>query len=225
MSVAIVVAVTRMREGRRCVGALEVDPAPDGYIPLRNLRLHKSDGAYFHVQEFPFHVGQILEVEYTPSPNRRLPHTEDCRVHKLHPTGELQPPLADAIMAIISRNSVVPVYKDSIDSTFEGILEVDPDTGIRSVSQQGGIPNFSTCFWIAHHEVEVWRTSEGRVRLRSEAWNISVPYVGESPLVEDLIPAGSLLRLSLSRWWRKTPDALPRCYLQVSQYYGVLSSQ
>ncbi len=220
MSLAAIVAVTRMREGRKCVGALELEQTSTGYTPIRNLRLHKADGAFYHAEEFAFKVGQILELEYLPSPNIRPPHTEDCRVQHLRLAGTLAPPIADRLMQIITQNSVVPLYRGSIDTVFEGLLQVSSETGSRFIERRTGVPSFSTCFWIPPHELEVWRTTEGKIRLRSEYRNIVVPYIAEAPLEVDVIPAGGLLRLSLARWWSRTQGVEPVCYLQVSQYYG-----
>lgn len=52
---------------------------------------------------------------------------------------------------------------------------------------------------------------------------VRIPYVGFEPAV-DLIPKGTLVRVSLARWWRphdSPPDMEERCYLQLSGWYEV----
>ena len=54
------------------------------------------------------------------------------------------------------------------------------------------------------------------------AKGLSIPYVGyEAPVL--VIPAGSLVRVSLARWWHKpnAPDEGETCSLQLSGWFGL----
>ena len=46
----------------------------------------------------------------------------------------------------------------------------------------------------------------------------NIPYVGCAEAI-DLIPAGTLVRVSLARWWRPEGMNEERCYLQLSGWY------
>jgi len=48
----------------------------------------------------------------------------------------------------------------------------------------------------------------------------SLPYVGFASPV-DTIPAGTLLRVSLARWWDKYGETEERCSLQLSGWYDL----
>jgi len=51
--------------------------------------------------------------------------------------------------------------------------------------------------------------------------NRRFPYVGFEPKV-NLIPAGTLMKISLARWWKpEDSDMSERCYLQLSGWYGL----
>lgn len=216
----MIAAVTRMREGRICVGAIEIQDA----YPSRNLRLHQPDGSYYELSKALFRVGDLYEITFIDSPNRRPPHTEDCRVQKYERIGSLEPPLADAFLQLIQRNQVVRLYHGDISAVFDGMLDTSTDSPTRYISHAKGVPSFSTCFWIPASELEVWRSVEGRIRLYSMTMNLEIPYVSIEPLPEHTIPAGGLLRLSLARWWSRKPREPQRCYLQASHFYGVPSS-
>jgi hypothetical protein len=46
----------------------------------------------------------------------------------------------------------------------------------------------------------------------------SIPYVGfAEPLSE--IPANTLIRVSMCRWWRREEYEEEKCYLQISGWY------
>ncbi len=48
----------------------------------------------------------------------------------------------------------------------------------------------------------------------------TIPFVGlQEPI--DEIPAGTLLRVSLARWWSPNENTEERCYLQLSGYYDL----
>lgn len=46
----------------------------------------------------------------------------------------------------------------------------------------------------------------------------SIKYVGFAEPINK-IPAGTLVRVSLARWWRPTETSEERCYLQLSGWY------
>ena len=87
------------------------------------------------------------------------------------------------------------------------------------------LPAGSVCFWEADFELER-NDCQTKAKFRYLNPNAQedavIPYVGyQSPAAR--ITAGTLVRLSLARWWQ-TPDASAgsdeKCYLQVSGTYA-----
>ena len=52
-----------------------------------------------------------------------------------------------------------------------------------------------------------------------DGWK-SLPYVGFDEAI-DIIPAGTLIRVSLARWWNTNGTTETRCSLQLSGWYDV----
>jgi hypothetical protein len=59
-----------------------------------------------------------------------------------------------------------------------------------------------------------------RYRYFSDKGLRSLPYVGfENPA--EVIPAGTVVRVSLARWWNKEGEKEERCSLQLSGWYDL----
>ena len=83
----LVVARTRMRGDRVCVGGLEIETA-------RSVRLMGSDGWNLH-EDHPIRPGEIWDLAYEDHPDPTPPHVEDV-------IGELFETCDDATIAEIS---------------------------------------------------------------------------------------------------------------------------
>jgi hypothetical protein len=59
-----------------------------------------------------------------------------------------------------------------------------------------------------------------RYKCQCQGKDVWITYVGFEPAIE-LITHGSLVRVSLARWWRPDDDSEERCYLQLSGWYDV----
>ena len=70
----VIVSRTRMREGRVCVGAHDLEN-------FRSLRLYKHDGTYLNEAD-PVGVGQVWELVYRPKNDLEPPHVEDVIVER-----------------------------------------------------------------------------------------------------------------------------------------------
>ncbi len=46
----------------------------------------------------------------------------------------------------------------------------------------------------------------------------NIPYAGVTQAIQR-IPKGTLIRVSLARWWNKDDKTEERCYLQLSGFY------
>ncbi len=196
----LIVAKTKMSQAC-CVGGLDAKNA--------SLRLYHPGGICPPVDS-PYHIGQIWEMTVKPAPSPRPPHLEDVVVKEkryLYWQNNLTQHLLRRIEP----------WTGGIHKLFQGDL-LFTNRG-RGYIESPSIPTQSTWFWLSdldlHHtliEEKSYYSYNGRYHL---------PYVGfEQP--EPVLPAGTLLRVSLARWW-KPEDAdqtLPeRCYLQLSGWY------
>ncbi|MBK6496893.1 MAG: hypothetical protein IPG00_01470 [Saprospiraceae bacterium] len=89
------------------------------------------------------------------------------------------------------------------------------------------LPENSVGFWISDQDLILDKDNKhynyptANVFARTKHF----PYVGFEPNVE-VIPSGTLMRVSLARWWCPEDSDLPeRCYLQLSGWYGLGKQQ
>lgn len=197
------------------VGKTHMGKNPPGYcigaLRLRGwaaYRLKAPGSAYSWPINCGIDIGDILEVEGKRPTETKNPHTEDFIVESYKKVGRYGPSLADDIYD----NCQVA---ENLSDLFERcITELGTDKlGIAA----DNVPNFSTQFWVPKNPLRLeWQQYPGKARkayYRYRTWTI--PYVGvDEPL--DIIPAGSLVRLSLAQWF---PPEAPKCYLQLSGWF------
>ncbi|GHT08759.1 hypothetical protein AGMMS49525_17900 [Bacteroidia bacterium] len=191
-----------------CVGGIDLDKS-------MSVRLLNSGGYHETSAKCPYNIREVWEIEYIQSP-RPLPHSEGIRVLKTKKTEILKPefPMVD-----ILKRSNFSFYQGNIHVTFEGKLKCTSN-GTFYISGDN-VPQNSTCFWICDRNI-VRRDYHDKVRYNyndlSRQWGFS--YVGLEENPAQIIPQGTLVRLSLAHWW--SPDNSEndeRCYLQLSGWY------
>lgn len=197
----LIVARTRMGSSGRCIGGISHDG--------KSVRLLTATGQHYDIG-CPFQIGQVWELSYTPSTNLVAPHVEDVLVTAASFVSVEQNLLAHL------RSRVTP-WTGPIDQVFGGLLGY---TGNNNgyISQARGVPPHSTWFWVPDSDL-VLRSDNKHYDYRS--LNGGLSYTGE-PTPVPTISAGTLVRVSLARWW-KPEDAddtfEERCYLQLSGWY------
>ncbi|MDB5227773.1 MAG: hypothetical protein JWN78_1966 [Bacteroidota bacterium] len=199
----IIVSKTTMNYGNFCVGGIEV-------VSGKSIRLMKDDGNY-QPPATPYKVGQIWNLVYTsPVAELHLPHTEDVFVTKATNTGKT---FTDFHSLLNIPAIKLRTWKGHINKTFDKLLRW---TNNRHgyISAAGGVPSCSTGFWIP----DVDLTYDDSHYNYHRVINFSFSYKGlQNPVT---IPAGTLVRLSLARWWKpKDVEIELRCYAQVSGWY------
>jgi hypothetical protein len=186
----------------RCIGGI----ANNG----TSVRLLTATGQHYDTS-CPFQIGQVWELSYTPSTKLVAPHLEDVRVTassfvsieqnlRSHLLGRLTPP-----------------WTGSIDQIFGGLLGY---TGNNNgyISELSGIPSHSTWFWIPDSDLSL-RSDNKHYDYRLSNGGLS--YTGEPAPIPTIV-GGTLVRVSLARWWKPdgADDTLEeRCYLQLSGWY------
>jgi hypothetical protein len=207
---ALIVSRTKMKKGV-CVGAIDLENG-------RFLRLKDEYGGNL-LDDAKYQIRQIWSVVYKEPYNRRpLPHSEDVIVEKSYLQGELNEDIT-MLDFLITHN--ISVYKGDIKNIFENKLKMT-DSGVCFIGRNN-IPTQSVCFYITDKDIKLYRYYD-KVRYHykegNNVFDYSIAYVGfQKPI--DIIPKGSLLRMSLSNWFAKSDNDEEKCYLQLSGWYDI----
>ena len=203
----LIVAKTRMGSGA-CIGAITEKGASVRLVPF-NADPH--DGA-----NEEYEVGDIWDITGDPESPLMPPHNENFVVHKksrLHTTKDMK----DLVSAI---ELLMPPKTGHPRVLYEGLLKIT-GSGSLYVPAEGDIPPYSTMFWRTDQPL-TRDTTARRIRYRypTENGGCTLTFVGfQEPL--EMIPAGTLLRVSLAHRWRPKdqPDAEERHYTQISGWF------
>ncbi len=201
----VIVAKTRRGTGA-CVGGITQDG--------RSVRLVDADAGRNEHAGLEYNVGEVWEIESTPDLAVVPPHVENIIVLAARRLKRV-----DNLEEIIRR--FMPPVEGGPEQLFEGRLQALP-SGALFIAERTGLPLRSTMFWTPDQPLQ--RDTDGkRIRYRyptDDGWR-TLTFVGfqEPP---EVIPTGSLLRVSLAHWW-KPKDAPPeeelRCHAQLSGWF------
>jgi hypothetical protein len=182
VSSVLIVAKTRMQQGRICVGAHDL-------ADFRSLRLFRHEGSRI-AEDAGLDVGDVWEMDYIDRANPTAPHLEDVLVQQgARRTGREPNPAA----LILERDTVWRTP----DDLFDGCLSFTAN-GTAYVPEEGPLPTRSTGYWQPEHELTLYYSYEkSRYRWTGEGGLNGIRYVGVSEPAQT-IPPGSLVRLSLS---------------------------
>ena len=199
----LIVSRTRMRNGV-CCGGLDLQSG-------EFIRLHDHWGKNL-TESAPFQIGEVYDLNYRKSVNARpIPHVEDKEI--LPHYEKLRQLNTTEFIDEIDR--LVDVPTGGIDAIFEGKLR---RSTFATYISPDDIPQFSVCFWRPDAPL-IKSGFLGKTKYWFKGYT-GINYVGfQEPL--EMIPAGTLLRMSLANWW--SPDAITekRCYLQLSGWFGL----
>lgn len=195
-----------MSGGFFCVGAISVD-GKESY------RLLQADG-HNQPPDTPFDAGELWDVEGRRRQGCIPPHVEDFLVTKRHLVGR-EPHLGTFL------SDRVRPWRGGPEALFDGAIRF---TGSRSgyISRQNPLPGCSTGFWLPDRPLSLVQAGDkAYYHYERGCLILRVSYVGTIPVI-DTIPIGTLVRVSLARWWRPedAPEMEERCYLQLSCWYG-----
>ena len=200
----LIVAKTRMGGGA-CIGAITEQGKSVRLVPFKD---DPHDGA-----NREYEVGDIWEIIAEPASQLAPPHTEDIVVYE-------KSQLRDAKDLIGSIERLMPPKSGCPFGLYERLLQATGN-GALYVAERTGMPPYSTAFWRPDRPLA--RDIEGRrVRYRypSESGGYALTFVGfQEPL--EMIPEGTLLRISLARPWRPEdkPNEELRCHAQISGWF------
>ena len=214
MSRVLLTARTRMNDNEICLGGLDLDAN-------RCVRLFATRGEYFRPSA-PFQVGHLYSVEYRPDRTYTLPHGEDVEVIRFTSMGPVDSPRA----TVLERKAELPFWEGGLEALFDGRLSLSPDNGQRQhasaayVFEGDPLPAQSLGYWLPDRDLRVVTAKGKRDAYYLDPTGVTpswrLRHNGLHPL-PPVIPSGSLLSVSLARWWLPDNDRDPRrrCTLQL----------
>jgi len=161
--------------------------------------------------------------------HRIFPHVEDVLIQSKTHKRELRKDIK--ILDFIQQLNAL-IWKGSPDNLFDGLIKWENGSGFIDTK---AIPKQSVGFWISDKPL-IRKDFKEKVRYEyppfystieidglpvvgQRQWR-NISFVGFQTSV-DIIPAGTLLRVSLARWWEKDKNTEKRCYLQLSGWYDL----
>ncbi|MEQ1748097.1 MAG: hypothetical protein ABL974_01645 [Prosthecobacter sp.] len=203
----LIVSRTRMHGNHVCIGGFDL-------VARRSVRLLNAQG-YNQANDSPYKIGDLWNVSYQARPRCDAPHLEDVLVSRAINEGSI-----DDLPAFIRANC--PIVVGPLADTFGGMLQFTA-AGSGYLSRGVALPDHSVCFWQSAFALSRNDFNDKvRYDCRQNVQTRHIPYVGfQEPLA--VIPAGTLLRLSLARWWKPKdapPEDTEKCFLQLSGYYA-----
>lgn len=200
----IIISKTRMSNGS-CVGALTFNGK---FLRLLNETGHNQP------TDTDFSVRQIWEIEYKERDYMKPPHIEDVLVISKKCKGTLKEEIK---MLELVKKLNAPIWHGNADILFDGKLNWTAN-GSGYINEETGVPSNSVGFWIPDKNLTKRILYEKpRYDYPHSSWR-NFAYVGYSNPVDTII-AGTLVRVSLARWWCKDEDTEERCSLQLSGWY------
>ncbi len=202
MAIVLIVSKTQMSNGV-CVGGIMENTC-------ELIRLHNERGGNL-TSDAPFEIGDRWDLTVQSAWNvRPIPHIEDKQItinRKIENIG-----INGIINFIKTHNFGNRLTLGSLSQTFENCLCLQ---GTKNFINRNAIPQFSTQFWIADDDLihcEIYDKHYYKYG------NYRFKYVGfQTPI--NIIPKGTIIRLSLANWWDGDGSGEDRCYLQLSGWY------
>jgi len=196
----LIVAKTRRGSGA-CVGGITHEG--------RSVRLVSSDPHDAHAG-LEYAVGEVWEIEDQPVLALTPPHVEEVIV-----LSAKRLPQRPDLETMIER--FMPPVTGGPEKLLDGLLQTLP-SGALYIAERTGIPSRSTQFWRPDRALK--RDTEGKrihYAYPTDRGPQRLAFVGFQDPVE-VIPAGTLLRVSLAHWWhpRDHPEEELRCHGQLS---------
>lgn len=203
----LIVSKTHMSNAA-CVGGLVL--SNNRYVRLLN------PGNYNQPTDTEFEVGDIYDITFTDRTNMHPPHIEDVII-----ASKTFVRRVENMPNFLTQRNIID-WNGHIDNLFGGLLSWT-NSGTGYIPLGGQMPAKSVGFWIADKDLIRVSFENNKVRFRypngSNYRNIS--YVGYQDTLAT-IPAGTILRVSLSRIFppENSEITAPRgYYLQLSGWY------
>lgn len=202
-SEVLILAKTRMKKNT-CIGGVLANG--------RFVRLLTKFGKNQSV-DCPLNIGDIYDIKFQTRQDVSAPHTEDILVSNLKLKNTYKTNLA-IIKHLQDLN--VKIWHGGLDAIFFNQLKWT--SGGKGYISQPEVPALSVGFWMANKDLHRETNNGKNEYIYSQEPRRSITYVGQQKAL-DVIPAGTIIRLSLARWWSPNVGFEKRCYLQLSGCY------
>lgn len=203
----LILSKTHMNNGLACVGGITFSGR---YVRLLDPRGNNQP------EDTDLALKQGWEIEFTERPNSTPPHVEDILVQNREKKGKLKNSIT--IKDFIEKKNIT-IWRGHPDELFDKLIQWTAG-GSGFIDKNGGIPNHSVGFWVSDQDLRRKDFMGIRYQYPSMIGWRSIKFKGfEEPV--DVIPAGTLLRVSLARWVSFNKGEEPRCWLQLSGWYDL----
>jgi ATP-dependent DNA helicase RecQ len=193
--------------GGACIGGMVEETG----LPVRPLPVK----GFCHAPEVAFNVGEVWSMHLRRREPVEAPHVEDH-----DEWGAVRAGVKDGLLAFITRHG--QPHDGDVEELFGRTLVVR-SSGTAYLPRSSPAPAWSVEFWRPPRPLEHHSDRDGRPRYTLLGGScLRIPYVGyEAPVA--FIPAGTILRLSLARWWvnPQAPEEGESCSLQLSGWFGL----
>lgn len=205
--IVLILSKTKMNNNQVCIGGLT--------LKGRYVRLLDKNGNN-QPENTDLVPKQAWEIEFTERPNNIPPHIEDVIVQNRVRKGSLSEDIT--IKDFIEKRNI-PIWKGHPEELFDKLIQWTA-SGSGFIDKNGGVPAHSVGFWISDKDLR--RKDYQGIRYQYPSINDwrSVKFKGLEEPVE-IIPAGTLLRVSLARWKSFNEGEEPKCWLQLSGWYDL----
>lgn len=197
-----VVIVAKTRQG----GGAGVDALTFGG---RGVRLLHPNPAGDPAPSPEYEVGDVWEITWQPRDERPLPHSEDVTVLQKRRLAPI-----DDLYTFVHYH--LSPQTGGTEALYDGLLQTTKE-GALYIAERTGVPAYSTTFWVADQPLtREAGSTQFDYRYPTADGGQTLAFVGfREPL--EVIPAGTLLRLSLAHWQTdESPGGELRCHLQLS---------
>lgn len=223
-----VMILSRTRMGsQRCIGGIEVGADGSGVRSVRLLNPANAsaagcvdgDAKGSWPETAPYRIGEVWTLTTRPASRTEPPHVEDILVDGGTRTHTGTP---EQVRAWLRRYgpTIQPAFwwEGNLDTTFDGALQSSKRVNGTGYVSRDDIPAMSTGFWTPDLDL-TWDGDKYAYESEPAARIGRITYKGE-PDPMPVIPAGTLIRLSLARWHQFEDSHYPEaCWLQLSGWY------
>lgn len=206
-----IVARTFMQNDLLCIAGYD-------QIAQRLVRIHAESGQSYTVHA-PFEVGQTWLIDYKSKVHLDPPHTEDVLVVKAYLANDYRV-LDDFFRTAPVVNHVTDLHPLQLFDDKLVWIKNGRSLLSAAVEEESGVPPSSLLLWRADRKLDLWidprrtRSFYFEADLPEYRGKWKLPYKG-TPYPPELIQPGTIVSLSLARWWPKSPGDPPRCYAQL----------
>lgn len=204
----LILSKTHMNHNKCCVGGMTTTGR---YVRLLTEAGENQD------EKTELDARQIWDIEFLERKNNTPPHIEDVLVQSKKHTGNLKKEIR--ILDFIEERKI-PVWRGHPDNLFDSKIKWTA-SGSGYIDKKN-IPEHSVGFWISDQDLSKKEYQGIRYNYPSKTGWRSIKFKGyEKPI--EILPKGTLLRVSLARWVSFDATDEPKCWLQLSGWYDLIA--